>query len=218
MTLLACQIFSTIAHEGSFARTAEQLHLTPSAISHAVSTMETECGFPLFTRTKSGVTMTAAAENLLLSKSDDYSCWKTRRTLGICAGDVWYYTVHLGWWKDEVEPFAAQWETLSRAAGTKKTAFLLGDFNSEADVRGEGYDLVLRSGWQDTYRLAQQRDEGYTVVQAIDGWRDAPDAAAKKRIDQIWCSKAITVKSTRVVFNGLQEPQVSDHAGVLIEL
>ena len=46
-----------------------------------------------------------AAENLLLSKSDDYSCWKTRRTLGICAGDVWYYTVHLGWWKDEVEPF-----------------------------------------------------------------------------------------------------------------
>ena len=26
-----------------------------------------------------------AAENLLLSKSDDYSCWKTRRTLGICA-------------------------------------------------------------------------------------------------------------------------------------
>ena len=57
--------FSTIAHEGSFARTAEQLHLTPSAISHAVSTMEAECGFPLFTRTKSGVTMTAAAENLL---------------------------------------------------------------------------------------------------------------------------------------------------------
>lgn len=65
MTLLACQIFSTIAHEGSFARTAEQLHLTPSAISHAVATMEAECGFPLFTRTKSGVTMTAAAENLL---------------------------------------------------------------------------------------------------------------------------------------------------------
>ena len=117
-----------------------------------------------------------------------------------------------------MEPFAAQWETLSRAAGAKKTAFLLGDFNSEADVRGEGYDLVLRSGWQDTYRLAQQRDEGYTVMQAIDGWRDAPDAAAKKRIDQIWCSQAIAVKSTRVVFNGLREPQVSDHAGVLIEL
>ena len=55
-------------------------------------------------------------------------------------------------------------------------------------------------------------------MQAIDGWRDAPDAAAKKRIDQIWCSKTVPVKSSRVVFNGLQEPQVSDHAGVLIEL
>mgnify|MGYP000647607281 CR=1 FL=1 len=121
-----------------------------------------------------------AAENLLLSKSDDYSCWKTRRTLGICAGDVWYYTVHLGWWKDEVEPFAPQWETLSRAAGSKKTAFLLGDFNSEADVRGEGYDLVLRSGWQDTYRLTQERDEGYTVVQAIDGWRGCPGRRGQK--------------------------------------
>lgn len=65
MTLLGCQIFSTVAHEGSFARTAERLHLTPSAISHAVASMEAECGFPLFTRTKTGVTMTAAAESLL---------------------------------------------------------------------------------------------------------------------------------------------------------
>ena len=64
MTLLACQIFFTVAHEGSFARTAEQLHLTPSAISHAVATMEAECGFPLFTRTKAGVTMTANGNEL----------------------------------------------------------------------------------------------------------------------------------------------------------
>ena len=158
------------------------------------------------------------AENLLLSQINDYNNWKTRRALGICAGDVWYYTVHLGWWKDEEEPFADQWNILAAAAGAKPLAFLLGDFNSEADVRGEGYDLILRSGWQDTYRLAQQRDDGYTVVQAIDGWRDAPDAAAKKRIDQIWCSQTVPVHSSRVVFGGKQEPRVSDHAGVLIEV
>ena len=62
------------------------------------------------------------AENLLLSQINDYNNWKTRRTLGVCAGDVWYYTVHLGWWKDEAEPFAPQWEKLSKAAGAKKTA------------------------------------------------------------------------------------------------
>lgn len=159
-----------------------------------------------------------AAENLLLSQINDYNNWKTRRALGICAGDVWYYAVHLGWWKDEEEPFADQWNILAAAAGAKPLAFLLGDFNSEADVRGEGYDLILRSGWQDTYRLARQRDDGYTVVQAIDGWRDAPDVAAKKRIDQIWCSQAVPVHSSRVVFGGKQEPRVSDHAGVLIEV
>ena len=64
----------------------------------------------------------------------------------------------------------------------------------------------------------RHKDDGYTVVQAIDGWRDTPDAAEKKRIDQIWCSKVIPVKSSRVVFRGTQEPQVSDHAGILIEL
>ena len=113
---------------------------------------------------------------------------------------------------------AVDLDILAAAAGAKPLAFLLGDFNSEADVRGEGYDLILRSGWQDTYRLARQRDDGYTVVQAIDGWRDAPDAAAKKRIDQIWCSQAVPVHSSRVVFGGKQEPRVSDHAGVLIEV
>lgn len=65
MTLLDCQVFAAIAREGTFAKTAEQLHLTPSAISHAVAGMEAECGFPLFTRTKSGVTLTAAARTLM---------------------------------------------------------------------------------------------------------------------------------------------------------
>ena len=57
-----------------------------------------------------------AAENLLLSQINDYNNWKTRRALGICAGDVWYYTVHLGWWKDEVEPMCGVRATTSFCA------------------------------------------------------------------------------------------------------
>ena len=159
-----------------------------------------------------------AAEGLLLSTCDDYTYWKTRRALGVCVGDAWYYSVHMGWWNDTEEPFVAQWQRLDAAAKAKGKAFLLGDFNSEADVRAEGYDLIASSGWQDTYRLARTRDDGYTVTQAIDGWRDAPDAAAKKRIDQIWCSQPVSVQSSRVVFNGQHEPQVSDHAGIMLEL
>lgn len=67
MTLTDCQILMMVAQLGTFAAAAEQMHLTPSAISHAVSGMEAECGFPLFTRTKSGVTMTAAGESLFPS-------------------------------------------------------------------------------------------------------------------------------------------------------
>ena len=67
VTLTDCQILVMVAQLGTFAAAAEQMHLTPSAISHAVSGMEAECGFPLFTRTKSGVTMTAAGESLFPS-------------------------------------------------------------------------------------------------------------------------------------------------------
>ena len=62
MTLTDCQLLSIVAQLGTFAAAAERLHITPSAVSHAVSGVEAECGFPLFTRTKSGVTLTAAAE------------------------------------------------------------------------------------------------------------------------------------------------------------
>lgn len=54
MTLTDCQLLSIVAQLGTFAAAAERLHITPSAVSHAVSGVEAECGFPLFTRTKSG--------------------------------------------------------------------------------------------------------------------------------------------------------------------
>ncbi|MCI8508787.1 MAG: LysR family transcriptional regulator [Lachnospiraceae bacterium] len=64
MTLLAYQIFQTVVEQGSFQHAAEVLNLTPSAISHAISTAEKELGFPLFNRNKNGVTLTSYGENL----------------------------------------------------------------------------------------------------------------------------------------------------------
>ncbi|MDE6627477.1 MAG: LysR family transcriptional regulator [Lachnospiraceae bacterium] len=58
MTLLTYQIFQTVAEQGSFQHAAKVLNLTPSAISHAISTAEKELGFPLFNRSKNGVTLT----------------------------------------------------------------------------------------------------------------------------------------------------------------
>ncbi len=64
MTLLEYRIFQTVTQQGSFARAAQILHLTPSAISHAVSSMEESCGFSLFVRGKGGVTLTRNGEAL----------------------------------------------------------------------------------------------------------------------------------------------------------
>lgn len=64
MTLLEYRIFHTVTQQGSFARAAQVLHLTPSAISHAVSSMEESCGFSLFVRGKGGVTLTRSGEAL----------------------------------------------------------------------------------------------------------------------------------------------------------
>ena len=65
MSLTDCLLLSIVAQLGTFAAAAERLHITPSAVSHAVSGVEAECGFPLFTRTKSGVTLTEPKEKIM---------------------------------------------------------------------------------------------------------------------------------------------------------
>lgn len=64
MTLLSYEVFSKIVEQGSFAKAAESLNLTPSAVSHAVASMEEEIGAAMFIRDKSGVRLTSAGEQL----------------------------------------------------------------------------------------------------------------------------------------------------------
>lgn len=65
MTLLSYQVLKTVADQGSFRKAAELLGLTPSAVSHAVSSMEKELGFFVFNRGKNGVTLTNYGERIL---------------------------------------------------------------------------------------------------------------------------------------------------------
>ena len=163
-------------------------------------------------------------DNVLISKCNDYSYWKTRRIIGIKNELGWFYSVHMGWWNDEEEPFIDQWkciqETLKDPKYREGTIWLMGDFNSQDDVRGEGYDLVLKSGWKDTYLLAEEKDDGITVAEEIDGWREADgrSKAAKneKRLDYIFCNTQEEVRASNVICNGKNAPVVSDHYGVMI--
>ncbi|MCC8026831.1 MAG: endonuclease/exonuclease/phosphatase family protein [Clostridium sp.] len=158
-----------------------------------------------------------------ISESRDYLNWKTRKILGITAeteqGIQEFYTVHMGWWDDGQEPFFKQWNRISRElkAPSPAPVWLMGDFNSPAHISGQGRDLVAGSGWLDTYELAKSRDQGFTVSKAIDGWRGEGETG-QMRIDYIWASQRLPVKSSRAIFNGDFYPVVSDHYGIMIEI
>lgn len=65
MTLLAYKIFEIVVEQKSFLKASEIIHITPSAISHSISSMESELGFPLFVRNRGGVELTSYGQNLL---------------------------------------------------------------------------------------------------------------------------------------------------------
>ena len=81
-------------------------------------------------------------DSFRISSCHQYHNWKTRKVLGVRieGQDDWFYTVHMGWWGDEEEPFLMQWGRLDANLSEKKElapVWLLGDFNSPAQVRRE---------------------------------------------------------------------------------
>lgn len=94
--------------------------------------------------------------------------------------------------------------------------FLMGDFNSPADIPDEGYAMVKALGWKDTWELAEEKDDGITVPGAIDGWEE--EKTKGMRIDYIWTAQDARVRSSRVIFHGNTEPVISDHFGVAVEM
>lgn len=160
-------------------------------------------------------------ESFYFSAGQDYHNWKSRKAIGICTmlegKKNWFYSVHMGWWKDEEDSFAPQMRRLYKRVSEKSAdcLFLMGDFNSQDSIRGEGYDYVRGLGFEDTYLMAREKDSGVTVPGTIDGWQDVQSGM---RIDYIFSSRVIPVKSAKVVFNGICQDVISDHFGFLIEI
>lgn len=159
-------------------------------------------------------------ENILLTKTNDFSFWKKRNALGIQIlkdnTPFWVYTTHMGWWNDEDEPFTYQWNRLNNHLHTKRGKILLtGDFNAPDDIEGQSYDCVVKSGWFDTFYLSKESYGMATASGQIDGWKD--NQVTSMRIDYIFSNLNINVKKHDVVFDGNNEEIVSDHFGVLVE-
>ena len=65
MDFKKCEALLAAIDTGSFTKAAEQLHYTPSGISHMMTNLEAELGFPLLYRSKTGVVPTPSALELM---------------------------------------------------------------------------------------------------------------------------------------------------------
>ncbi|MGE8205697.1 LysR family transcriptional regulator [Heyndrickxia sp. NPDC080065] len=67
MSLVKYEIFSKAAEVNSFTKTAEELGLTQSAVSHAITSLEKEFNFPLFIRNNTTIKLTQNGKDLLVT-------------------------------------------------------------------------------------------------------------------------------------------------------
>ncbi len=66
ITFRQLRVFTEVAQQGSMARAAETLHLTPPAISMQIKEIEAQVGLPLFDRNGRAVTLSTAGEYFLV--------------------------------------------------------------------------------------------------------------------------------------------------------
>ena len=147
-----------------------------------------------------------------ISKTHDINNWKTRMALGVKINSEWFYNVHMGRWDDEEEDFKSQWNVFARNFKHGERTWIMGDFNAPDSKVNEGYSLMTNSGWYDTYELAVCKDDGFTVTECIDGWRE--DNVNLMRIDYILSDKKTRILSSETIFK--KECKVSDHYGIKI--
>ena len=117
MTLLSYHVFQAVAEQGSFRKAAERVSLTPSAVSHAVTAMEQELGFSLFTRNKSGISLTNYGKALqpyvyAVLQSDESLKQAVARLNGLEQGLVrvgCFSSVCTNWMTDIIDSFSQEY-------------------------------------------------------------------------------------------------------------
>ncbi|GGG31168.1 LysR family transcriptional regulator [Caldovatus sediminis] len=157
--LAALRVFEAAGRRGGFTAAAEELGVTPSAVSHAVRTLEDHLGLPLFRRDPRGLALTPAGEALLAEAS---------RAFDALAGTVGRLVAarHEAGLRISVAPtFAARWLLPRLPALRRRHPALAISITTEQDWvdLGDGRrDLAIRmarepSGPGEWHRLVQER-------------------------------------------------------------
>ena len=93
MSLVKYEIVNKVAEVQSFTKAANELGLTQSAISHAISSLEKEFGFALIHRSRNGVKLTEEGKSMLISMrrvllADELLHQEAANILGVTKGTV----------------------------------------------------------------------------------------------------------------------------------
>jgi DNA-binding transcriptional LysR family regulator len=87
MDITLARTFLEIANSGSFVQAAQRLHVTQTAVSARVRTLEALLGRQLFVRTKAGASLTLAGEQFVRHASTLVQVWeRARHQLAVPAG------------------------------------------------------------------------------------------------------------------------------------
>ena len=144
----------------------------------------------------------------------DYSDVRRRVSLAAKVQGRWFITSHFSWWEQFQHEWAALEPQILNLTGGTNTV-LAGDFNNPAHIRGEGYDLVTTSGWQDSFLTAETVSGEATVHKKIHGWENNDDAL---RIDFVFTSPDLHPRSHEVVFADNTAEALSDHSAIITEI
>ncbi len=113
MSIYNYGILEVVIETENFTRAAERLHLTPSAISHAVAKIESELGFPIFDRSREGVKLNENGKAIMpyvhsvLRESESLS-QKASNIVGVNEGIIRvgaFYAVTINWLVDVFADF-----------------------------------------------------------------------------------------------------------------
>lgn len=123
-------------------------------------------------------------------------------------------SIHHSWWADDA--FKIEWEGLEKAFEENQYPLILaGDFNQIAGTIGHELVLNSRLKLKDSFQIAENVIGEATIEGPIDGWNDHNGSL---RIDYVFVSEGLKVKNHTVVFDGVREPLVSDHYGIVVEV
>lgn len=181
--LSALRLFEAAGRRGGFTAAAEELGVTPSAVSHAIRSLEDRLGIPLFHRAPGGLKLTAAGVELL----DETS--RAMQSLSRVVERITRSRSSAGLTLSTGPTFASRWLVPRLAALRRSHPRISISISTErhwVDLADGDFDLAIRvarepSGAGEWFHLAQER----LVPVAAKALAGLPLADALRRVPAI---------------------------------